>query len=176
MKTRRTEWRVYWGRYPETRVSLKERIFWTLLGGISLMFMSGTLLFVLPLVTVVIENTWTEHWLLVIWSIGFFLLGLVFLNMANFYARLKRANPDIHCQQTRGMGFVGYVGWIGRSLLTDFHQFVAWIADADSGHISSSMRRYAAVTRVLHRFVLIYLVVILIGLVALGMTGGSAKG
>ena len=85
------------------------------------------------------------------------MLGLCFLNMANLFARLKRTHPEIYAEETLGRGFIGYVGWSSRSVLTNMHHSVVRIATDTTGRVSTGMHRYATLSRYLNRIAFAYL-------------------
>ena len=85
------------------------------------------------------------------------MLGICFLNMASLFAQLKRTHPEIYADETLGRGFIEYVGWSSRSVLTNMHRSIVRIATDTTGRMSPDMLRSAARARYLNRFALAYL-------------------
>lgn len=82
---------------------------------------------------------------------GFLALpGLVVLNAAVLFARLRRASPERYLVETRGRGFVRHLGWCGRSLLTQLHDSVKRLRGGDAQ--IAPLRVHVHATLRLHRY------------------------
>lgn len=88
----------------------------------------------------------------------FILPGIMFLNMASFFARLRRSNPDVYANAISNGHWFEYLGRSGRSLLSNLHYRVSQIATDRSGQVSRGIRLYATFTRYLNRLILAYII------------------
>lgn len=141
----------------------------TLYGIVLSALVGGTLLFLLPLFAVVAKDQIAEYWPLVAWCIGMSLVGFSFLNMAAFFSRLKRSDPDRYLLATRGAGFLGYVGQAGRSALSALHDQVAQIAADQSGTFSKDVLVHARISRYMNVVSFLYLIAGLLYLLGLAV-------
>lgn len=127
--------------------------------GIVLVVMISALpiIFTLMLIFTPPEYDWRSGLLRTVLYLFFILPGAAFLNMANFFARLKRANPDVYAMVIENGQWFEHIALAGRSLLTNLHDRVSRIATEPIGRISHGIHRYATVTRYLNLFCFGYL-------------------
>lgn len=91
--------------------------------------------------------------------------GLVVLNAAVLFARLRRISPERYEIETGGRGFVRHVGSCGRSFLYQLHGSAKQLSSED-GQLRG-LRTHARATLLLHRYGFVLLVALVVGALAL---------
>jgi hypothetical protein len=99
----------------------------------------------------------------------FFLPGAAFLNMANFFSRLKRVNSGVYAELIVHGHWFEHIARAGRSMLTNLDSRIATIASDQSGVLPHSIVTYAAATRYFNRLCSVYFVVVMLSMVGVAI-------
>jgi len=126
-----------------------------------------TILTIAVALTLVINPAlpWEEDAILLL----FLLPGAAFLNMANFFSRLKRTSPAVYAELINHGHWFEHVARAGRSLLTNLDSRITTVASDRSGLLPRSLVRYAVATRYFNRLCFGYFVVVLLSMLGVAV-------
>jgi hypothetical protein len=94
-----------------------------------------------------IEGWRAETWPPFLYAMGFWLFGAAMLNLAWFFARLRRFDRELYLAATLGYGYIGFIATEWPAAVNHLHGWVARIALDRSGAFDRGLVRRAAITR-----------------------------